>query len=333
MLALDLKKPGALEIVHRLLGKADVVHHNMRYKAAQRLKIDYDSLRKIKPDLIYCHTRAHDSNGWRTHLPGVDQTGNAIAGSEFEGGASHAGMPPIWYVVGFGDLGNGMLSAIGVIQALYHRGMTGEGQWVDTSILNAAMLFNSYTFIDSEGNGPDRSRLDAQQHGYSALYRLYRANDGWMCLAVLCEAEWRALDKALPELALAEDPRFESAAARRTNNEELIEVLEKSFARQPVQGLFVRLDGAGVPCEISSSSFARELIDEPTLRKRGWTVGYDHPLVGHLEQMGLFWEFSDTPGKIWGPPRLNGENTEDILREVGYDQKEIGAFYESGVVG
>src|SRR5207253_2859682 len=101
--------------------------------------IDDETLRRNNPRLIYCHVTGYGGSGSRARLPGSDQMGNALAGSEYEGGAVAAGRPPIWNTTVFGDHGTGTLSAIGVIQALYHRAKTGLGQKVETSILASAL--------------------------------------------------------------------------------------------------------------------------------------------------------------------------------------------------
>ena len=145
-LALDLKHPRGLEVAHRLIATADVLHHNMRTGVAERLQIGYEQARAINPRIVYCHTRGFERNGPRTSLPGNDQMGQALTGTEYEAGGTHHGTAPIWGMLGFGDTGNGILSANAVIQALRHRERTGEGQFVHTSILNASLLFNSYTY-------------------------------------------------------------------------------------------------------------------------------------------------------------------------------------------
>ena len=145
-LALDLKHPRGLEVAQRLIATADVLHHNMRTGVAERLQIGYEQARAINPGIVYCHTRGFERDGPRTSLPGNDQMGQALTGTEYEAGGTHHGTAPIWGMLGFGDTGNGILSANAVIQALRHRERTGEGQFVHTSILNASLLFNSYTY-------------------------------------------------------------------------------------------------------------------------------------------------------------------------------------------
>ena len=133
-ICIDLKTTEGLAVLHRLVEKADVVHSNMRRDALRRLGCDEVSLREVNPDIIYCHTRGFD-RGPRSDSPGNDQTGCSLAGVTFEDGGCREGGKPFWSLTSLGDTGNGFLSAIGVIQALYHRTLTGEAQTVDTSIL------------------------------------------------------------------------------------------------------------------------------------------------------------------------------------------------------
>ena len=149
--------------------RADIVQHNMRYEAAERLGVDYESCGPSIPTLIYCHTRGFE-NGPRAALPGNDQTGAALAGSEWmDGGLDHGGSP-VWSVTSLGDTGNGFLSAIGMVQALYHRDRTGEGQFVDTSIVYAHLLNNSMAWVTADGStaGSTASSSTHQQLGWDA---------------------------------------------------------------------------------------------------------------------------------------------------------------------
>jgi len=131
------------------------------------------ALKKLNPSIIYCHTRGFE-HGPRDLMPGNDQTGAALGGISWEDGGVSDGGKPIWARTSLGDTGNGFLSALGVVQALYHRDRTGEGQFVDTSISYAALLNTSYTYLRADGTEPDRPRLDRDQLGLGVGYRL-----GW----------------------------------------------------------------------------------------------------------------------------------------------------------
>jgi crotonobetainyl-CoA:carnitine CoA-transferase CaiB-like acyl-CoA transferase len=247
-IALWLKEPDAMDVLHKLVASADIVQHNMRYDAAVRLGVDYDSLRAIKPDLIYCHTRGFE-HGARAHLPANDQTGAALAGPDWLDGALDNDGVPLWPAVSLGDIGNGFLSAIGMVQALYHRDRTGRGQFVDTSIMYAHLLHSSIAYDTPEGlDRPARPMLDRMQLGFSPWYRLYETADGWLCIAAVDAQQRRALMRALGVDAGA-DVAFETFEA----------VLSRRGAREWVD----ILDRAGVPAEVSDADFVLSLFDDP----------------------------------------------------------------------
>ncbi|WP_436776535.1 CoA transferase [Yinghuangia sp. YIM S09857] len=340
-LAVNLKDPRGLAVLHRLVAEADVVQHNMRYDAAVRLGVDEATLRAIKPDLVYCHTRGFEQDGPRVGLPGNDQTGAALAGVEWEDGGVDDGGRPIWSRVNFGDTGNGFLSAIGIMQALAHRARTGEGARVDTSIVYAQLLAASGTFLRGDGTEPGRPRLDAGQFGLQALYRLYRCRDDrWLCLAAVTDAHWTALtavlgdggDEATAVRGLAGDPRFSDAASREANDAELAKLLEEFFATADAEDWAARLDAAGVPAEVSSETFSLGVFDDPEMTDRRWVAKFEHPYVGSFESIGLGIDFSETPGVLWGPPPVVGEHTPEVLREFGFTAEEITELTDAAVL-
>jgi crotonobetainyl-CoA:carnitine CoA-transferase CaiB-like acyl-CoA transferase len=328
-IALNLKDPAALDVLHRLVATADVVQHNMRYEAAVRLGVDYDSLRRIKPDLVYCHTRGFE-HGARDGLPGNDQTGAALAGTEWLDGGTDNGGRPIWSATSAGDTGNGYLSAIGIVQALYHRDRTGEGQFVDTSIVYAHLLNASMAWSTPDGAvTADRPSVDAMQYGWHALYGLYRTGDGWLCIAALTERHWTALCATVGRPELAKDNRFASPGARQRHDPDLRAELETVFAQRAAAEWFKILDAAGVPCEISSTDFVHGLFDNQEWRDKGWVTTYQHSAVGRMDVFGLLFDFGETPGRIAGPPPLVGEHTREVLAEAGYPADEVASLLAS----
>jgi crotonobetainyl-CoA:carnitine CoA-transferase CaiB-like acyl-CoA transferase len=321
-IALDLKDPRAMKVLRQLVEKADVVQHNMRYDAAERLKIDYESLKAINPKLIYCHTRGFET-GPREGLPGNDQTGACLAGVQWEDGGMSGGGKPLWSFTSLGDTGNGFLSAIAIIQALYHRERTGEGQFCDTSIVNAHLLNSSYAIARPDGSGFERPRTDARQLGHGTSSRLYETKDGWLCIVLPAQEQWDRFCIATGLESLAADARFASAAARAQNDTALAPILETKLRERTAAQWFAVLDEAQVPCEISDPKFSLALHDDPEFKKRGWVAAYEHPFVGKLNQIGLLFDFSETPGRVQGPPLIVGQHSRAILAELGYTAEQI----------
>jgi crotonobetainyl-CoA:carnitine CoA-transferase CaiB-like acyl-CoA transferase len=303
----------------------------MRYDAAIRLGVDYESLKQIKPDLIYCHTRGHD-RGPRERLPGNDQTGACIAGLEYEDGGMADGGKPMWSLTAFGDTGCGFLSAIGILRALYHRSKTGEGQFVSTAIVNAHMLNCSHVLARPDGTGFARPKLDRDQTGMWALNSLYETADGWIAVVALREADWAALRGVLKATSL-DAADFATADARRTNDKALRTALAKAFKARPAAEWLHALDNAGVPAEVSDPTFGVRLHDDAEFRRRNWTVGYRQELVGVFEHFGLLYDFSETPGVIQGPPLVIGDGTKAIMSELGYTPERIAELHAAKAVG
>lgn len=329
-ICLNLKQPEAMAILKKLVETADVVQHNMRYEAAVRMGVDYESLKKIKPDLIYCHTRGHD-RGPREALPGNDQTGACIAGVQYEDGAIANGGRPLWSLTSFGDTGNGYLSAIGIMNALYHRNRTGEGQFITTAIVNAQLLASSYILGRPDGTGFDRPKLDRMQSYLTALYGLYETTDGWLAVVASNQAEWEALKAGLGDATL-DDPKFATPELRVANDAELRKRLEGVIGKRPAEEWLPKLRAAGAAVEFADPEFSRTAMDDPELKRRRWILSFDHPFAGKYDQSGLGFDFSETPAVIKRAPLVVGECTREILEELGYSNDAIEALKTGGAV-
>jgi crotonobetainyl-CoA:carnitine CoA-transferase CaiB-like acyl-CoA transferase len=310
-IALNLKDPRALAVLRELVARADVVQHNMRYEAAERLGIDWASLRELNPRLVYCHTRGFET-GPREGLPGNDQTGACLAGVQWEDGGMGRGGKPMWSFTSFGDTGNGFLSAIAIVQALAHRDRTGEGQFCTTSIVNAQLLAASTVIARADGTGFERPRLDALQLGFSALHRLYECRDGWLSVVATAPAHAEALCRV-------------TGVARGGDDDALAAALAARFRTRGAADWFAALDAADVPVEVEDPEFALRLHDDPEAQKRRLTVTYQHPFVGRLDQIGLVYSLSDTPGRVQGPPLVVGQHTRELMRELGYTDAQVDA--------
>lgn len=292
-ICLDLQQPAGRNALYRMVERADIVTHNMRWGVAERIGIGYDDLHQHNPRIIYCNSRGFDKVRSAQNLPGTDQMGAALGGQEWEdGGCNHGGRP--FLGTSMGDLGNGYLMAISAVQALYHRDRTGEGQMIGTSILNACLATACSTFICADGSSPLRPMLDAQQLGFNARYRLYETAEGWICLAAIDDHHFAALARALGT-ALAIDDHALAAQ------------LETVFRTRTANEWFTVLDGYGVPVEVSSQSFRRD-TREPAL------------------------SFSLTRALVAGPAPKVGEHTTEILVQFGFTDEEIADLSDATLV-
>jgi crotonobetainyl-CoA:carnitine CoA-transferase CaiB-like acyl-CoA transferase len=331
-ITLNLKDPEGMAVLRRLAASADVVQHNMRYDAAERLGVDYESLKAINPRLIYCHTMGHEQGSRAAH-PANDQTGAALAGTTWLDGGLDNGGRPVWAVTSMGDTGNGYLSALGIIQALYDRDRTGEGQLVRTSIIYAQLLNASMAWVSPDGaKAASRPRLDAEGWGWSALYRLYRTSGGYLTIAALSDPAWQSLAEATGQPELASDPRFDSPAARRDHDGELSAELEAIFAARPAADWFGVLDAAGVPCEVTDPDYVVRLFADPDAERRQLTASFQHRMVGAMKLGGLSFQLSDTPGVLKSGPAWPGQDSKKILAELGYTDEDITKLVQAGAV-
>lgn len=317
-IALNLKDPKGLAVLHRMIERADVVTTNWRPGAAARLGIDYESLRARHPRLVYCSTRGYEK-GPRSDLPGTDQNAAALTGTEWEDGACDAGNPPLWSRSNMGDTGNALLAAIAITAALYHREVTGEGQMVSTSIVNAGLLHTSYAWIHADGSPAAWGHVDAGQYGLSPFYRLYRCADGgWLALAA-CTAEERA---RLCTVLGGIDPE----------GVDLATLLEPRFAERSAADWFAELDGAAVPVEVVDETFCRTLFDDPEARANQLVAETWSGHVGRFEDPGLLVHIEPSTGVVQRGPCACGQHTREILVEHGYTHAEVDALAAAGAV-
>jgi crotonobetainyl-CoA:carnitine CoA-transferase CaiB-like acyl-CoA transferase len=330
-LAVDLKHPEGLKIFYRLVERADVIHHNQRPGVAERLKVDYETLRAIKPDIIYTHSAAYGTRGPDAMMGGYDQLFAAMCGMEHMGGGE--GNPPVWNRLGTVDAGGATLSAIATVMAVYHRDHTGEGQFVDGSLLNAGLWYNSDAFVSDQPDVRRRPTLDRNQTGISAGYRMYETASGWICVAALFEPEWKSFCAAVGRPELAREPRYGSHFGRIDYRDELAAILEPIFKTRTADEWFERLDRAGVPCEVSNQGYWRKFLQDEWCLKSGRVVEYHQgDLFGNLRQFGKTIRLSETPQVIQGAPPRIGEDTQKILTELGYDAAQQEAWKANRIV-
>ncbi len=331
-IALNVKDPRGLAIALELVGTADIVHHNMTAGVATKLGIDYEACKKVRPDIVYCNTWAYGLEGPLARFGGLDPLYQASSGLEHESSAVHEGNTPLYYRFGMCDASNALLSVVAVLGALYHRKRTGEGQEVWTSLFDGGAIFTSDAHLVG-GVGAPRPHLDKQLMGLSATYRLYRTqDDDWICIAAVTDDEFRALGAVLGVPEIADDARFATPGSRAEHRRQLESVLEPRFLNKTASFWTRTFDDAGIPNEVPFDTRGGEapLFDSDNV-ELGMVSRYTHPVMGDMRQFGELIGFSETPGKVHGPPPLVGQDTRSILHELGHQDPEIDGLIADGV--
>jgi crotonobetainyl-CoA:carnitine CoA-transferase CaiB-like acyl-CoA transferase len=328
-IAANVKDPAAGAVLRCLIEWADVVHHNMRPGAAERLGVGYEQVASVNPGAIYAY-----APGWGATGPYAGRQSFAPLLSGYVGaGFEVAGQfnAPLW-PVGNEDPGNGLLGTIGMLMALVYRQRHGAGQLVENPQLNAGMALMAHVVRRADGTVLGAGRLDPPQTGVSALERLYETADGWLLLAVGKEQEFDALGKALGT-DLKSDPRFATHGARRDNDYELAQAISSVLATGSTATWLATLQNAGVaavePAAYNNVNFMRDPANAAT----GRVAARPGPDGRTVRELALLLRVSDTPAV---PHRLapgRGEDTGQLLIWAGYSTEEIAELRSRHVIG
>jgi crotonobetainyl-CoA:carnitine CoA-transferase CaiB-like acyl-CoA transferase len=306
-----------------------VVHQNWRPGVAERLGLDYETLRRINPRLIYCYSPGFGASGPKARLQSFAPLQSGFCGLYYQ--AAGRDNPPIGQF-GNEDYFNALLAAGGILMALLHRRQSGEGQYLESPQVNSALFVTSEVIAGEDGPTVSGFQLDPEQTGLGPLYRLYPTSEGWLCIACAGERAFRSLCRALDCAELAADARFATAPARAANADALGARLAEAFRRRTAAEWLPILDRAGVPCELPRPSAAERLFWEDEHLESGRVVEHAHPAWGRLRVLGQLIRLSETPGIIRGPSPLLGEHTGPILKELGYTPGQIARLKQRKVI-
>jgi crotonobetainyl-CoA:carnitine CoA-transferase CaiB-like acyl-CoA transferase len=307
-IAIDLSKPEARQALEKLVQWADVVHHNLRAPAARTLGIDEPTLRKINPELVYCHVSSYGAKGPRADWPGYDPIAQATSGFMVEGAGE--GNPPMWTRVAPMDFQTALASLVATLLAVYERERTGEGSLVTTSLLGAAATMNSETMILADGTFAPTPSLDHEQRLIEPGYGIYQTRDGWVAVAAVGAEKKEALRKIME---VDDDNRLEGA-----------------FAAGGQREIIERLDSAGVPAEVVREDYEAAFFDDQANQETRLAVHTQHKQYGRLDQLGAYWSFGDLDLRLNQPPPLLGEHTINILEDLGFGRATIEMLLKDG---
>jgi crotonobetainyl-CoA:carnitine CoA-transferase CaiB-like acyl-CoA transferase len=327
-IVIDLKTESGKKILRRLIASADVLVENFAPDAMARLGFGYEALRREHPALIYCSLSGFGRTGPYKHRRGFDLVAQAMSGiMSFTG--ERADGPPVKCGAPLSDITAGILAAMGILAAYTHRLKTGQGQWVETSLFEAALVQTYWQSAIALATGV-APRAMGSAHPLNAPYQAFEASDGWIVVGGANRKQWQLMLEALDATELAADPRFVTGADRMTHLKELEAELSRRFRTKPAQYWLNALDAKGVPCGPVQDMLTA--LRDPQTIARQMVVEVEHSTVGPVKTVGLPVKFSETPGKVRkGAPRF-GEDTRDVLREAGFGDAEIAGFEKEGAI-
>ncbi|MDR7096228.1 CaiB/BaiF CoA transferase family protein [Hydrogenophaga laconesensis] len=329
-LALDFKSERARELIKAMIPKFDVLVENFSPGVMARAGLSYEELKAINPKLVMCSISLAGQQGELAQKPGYDYVAQAYAGITDLIGERDG--EPALITMAIGDASTGVAAAMAVGFALLHRERTGEGQYIETSLLDT--YFNMHEVAVPrvslrKNHTPVRT---GSQHPDGGPTGIFRCGDGsYLTLATLPH-QWTAFVEALGQPGLLDDERFATAALRRDHNEELKEILEGWLAGFATRAdAIAALERHRIPC--APVLTLREAMAHPHLRERGVVREVQDPYIGDFDIPGPPARFSAWP--TGGPLRadLLGQHNEDVLKSLaGLDDDDIGQLYRDGVL-
>ena len=326
-LTLNLKSPEGIAILKKLVEKADVLVENFRPDVKARLGIDYESLKAINPRLVYASISGFGQDGPLCDRPGFDQIAQGMGGLMSITG--EPGRGPMRVGIPSADLCAGMFCAQGVMIALLEREASGEGQWIQTSLLQAQVFMLDFQaarwLVDQEVPGQA-----GNNHPTSIPTGVFETADGYINLAVAGQVIWRRFCEALGKPELADHPDYATPPVRSDNRDALGEEINAVLRGKPAAHWIDLFNEAGVPCgEINTID---KVFANPQVAHLGMAQPVNSTERGPTELVGQPIVMSRTPSKISAPPPTCGEHSDEVLGELGYNTDEIAAFREAGVV-
>lgn len=330
-ITLDLKTRRGQDVMKRLVEGADVFVQNLRPGVAERLGVDYPTLSRVNPRLIYAAANGYGSKGPDRAKPSFDIIAQGRGGILSVSGEPDES-PPLVQVNGVADWAGALMLAYGIVMALFARERHGIGQEVEVSLLGTQaslgqLALQRYLF---SGKAPARMSRKTVRN---ALWNTYRASDGkWLILAALqSQRFWSDFCRLLGVPELQNDPRFDSIDHRGDHCRDLITIFDQVFATKPRDEWVRLLESADIPCG-PVNSYA-DLAADPQMLANNYIVDFNHPQAGTVKLVGIPVRLSETPGQVRMPAPEFGQHTEEVLQEWGgYDWEEIARLKAEEVI-
>jgi crotonobetainyl-CoA:carnitine CoA-transferase CaiB-like acyl-CoA transferase len=326
-LTLNLKTDEGMAILGQLVPTADVVVENFRPGVKHRLGLDYDSLRALNQRVILASVSGFGQTGPYRTRAGFDQIAQGMGGLMAVTGLP--GQGPVRAGIAVADSAAGVYAAVGVLVALAERERSGEGQWGQTSLLQAmiAMMdFQAARYL-VEGSVPPQAGND---HPYQTPMGVYATRDGHINIAVGAEGQWRKFCEAIGRPELGTDPAYDSIEKRFSQRPALRAITEEALRTKSSAEWMAAFDAAGVPA--GPIYAVDEVFADPQVQHLGITAPVHHPTLGDIRLVGQPVELSRTPPGVATPTPEPGEHTAEILTELGYDETGVARLKAAQIV-
>lgn len=331
-LTVDISKPEGADIVRELAAQADFFVENFKVGGLAKMGLDYASLKKINPKIIYLSITGFGQNGPDAALPGYDYLIQARSGlmsiTGPEDGAPGAG--PVRAGVATSDLQTGLMGAVGLLAALHHRHQTGEGQYIDLALLDtqiAGLANQGFNHLMS-GRIPVRT---GSWHPSLAPYQPFETADDAIIIAVGNDTQFADMCRVIGDPDMAGDERFSTNPMRNKNRAVMAELINQRTRQKPAAHWLQGFTSNNVPA--SPINNIQQAFEDPQVKARGMRIDVDHPVAGTMPGMGTPLKFSQTPIEYGKSAPMLGEDTDDVLsRVLGKSAQEIATLRENGIV-
>jgi crotonobetainyl-CoA:carnitine CoA-transferase CaiB-like acyl-CoA transferase len=326
-LTLDLKSPMGKDIFMKLVKTADIVVENYRPDVKDRLGIDYESLKKVNKRIILASISGFGQDGPYRERPGFDQIAQGLSGIMSVTGAPGAG--PMRVGCAVADVGAGLLAALGIMTALLEREQSGEGQWVQSNLLQAAIQLLDFQAARYTMSGEVPAQV-GNDHPTSMPTSAYTTADGHMNVAATGTKMWQRVCESIERMDLFEHADFKTAEARARNREALNKELNAGFRKKKSSEWVEILNKGGVPC--GPIYKMDEVFADPQVKHVGAAAEVTHKKLGKLRLINQPVKLSRTPAKLVAATPERGEHTEEVLIEIGFSADDVKSFKSKGIV-
>lgn len=327
-LTLNLQDAQAKEVFMKLAKDTDVVVENFTPGVMGRFGLDYDAVKAVNPKVVYCSISGFGQDGPYRNRPAYDQIMQGVGGL-----MSITGEPdgePQKIGIAVTDIGAGMWSAFAIMAALHYREKSGEGQYIDISMLDAQVAWLTYQAAFFFANGEAPKRMGAA-HPTLVPYQAFMCNDGkYINVAVGSERIWERFCKGMGREDLKDHPDYATNSVRVNNRGAIVSMLQEIFLTRPVAEWVEDLQAANVPC--GPINDLADVFADPQVLARNMYLEMPHPTLGSIKQTGLPIKFSLTPGGLDRHPPLLGEHNQEILQSLGYSDADVQSLKDQSVI-